>query len=173
MKERVSSIERWQLPIAAKHTEAFDMNLEDSIREVREKYQQLGRPLNELQRRHWAALEALRLGRGGMTIVSKALQISPNTIKRGIQEVRAGQGDSPTFAITRIRKPGGGRKSKSLPHDHSTPTESVPNTADPEPHRAASPAFHQCDSHSTPSAVDSAQSGLQPADEQKNQSAGP
>jgi len=106
------------------------MNQEDSIREVREKYQQLGRPLNELQRRHWAALEALQLGRGGMTIVSKALQISPNTIKRGIQEISAGQGDSRTFAITRIRKPGGGRKSNSLSHDHSTPTESVPSTAD-------------------------------------------
>lgn len=68
--------------------------------------------LNEFQRRHWAALEAIRLGRGGIAIVSKALRISPNTIKRGIQEIETGNADLYLHAKSRIRKPGGGRKSK-------------------------------------------------------------
>ena len=73
-------------------------------------------------------MEALRLGRGGLTVVSKALRISPNTIKRGIQEITAGQANLPTHMNARIRKPGGGRKSKkvSLPvHDRAS--EKGPN----------------------------------------------
>ena len=105
------------------------MNSEDSIRDVRVKYQQLGQVLNELQRRHWAAKEALQLGRGGIAIVSKALQISPNTIKRGIQEISAGQVDSQLRAITRIRKPGGGRKSKA-PSEGLSPESGVVHTDD-------------------------------------------
>lgn len=87
------------------------MNREDQILELQERYGQSGQTLNELQRRHWAAREAIRLGRGGITIVSQALRISPNTIKRGMQEIAAGLPD----VNSRIRKPGGGRKSKVQP----------------------------------------------------------
>lgn len=98
----------------------FDMKQEDSIREVRDRYQQLGWTLNELQRRHWAAREALQLGHGGIAIVSKALRIAPNTIKRGIQEISAGQADLLLRATTRVRKPGGGRKSKPSSESDAT-----------------------------------------------------
>jgi hypothetical protein len=87
------------------------MNRDDLIREIHEKYQQLDRTLNELQRRLWAATEAMNLGRGGITLVSEALRISRNTIKRGIREIAAGQADAFPHANARIRKPGGGRKS--------------------------------------------------------------
>lgn len=86
------------------------MDREAAIREIQEKFQVEGRTLNELQRRHWAAMEATKLGRGGITIVGKALQMSPNTIKRGIQEIAAGDMDS--HALARVRRSGGGRKSK-------------------------------------------------------------
>jgi hypothetical protein len=88
------------------------MTREDLIRDIQERYRQSGRTLNELQRRHWAAAEATKLGRGGITIVSKALRMSPNTIKRGMHEITDGEGDSFSRSITRIRKSGGGRKAK-------------------------------------------------------------
>ncbi|WP_092047000.1 hypothetical protein [Planctomicrobium piriforme] len=88
------------------------MNRDDAIREMEERYRQSGRALNELQRRHWAAKEAMTLGRGGITIVSQALRISPNTIRRGIAEIMDGQESVISTANTRIRKSGGGRKSK-------------------------------------------------------------
>ena len=88
------------------------MNQEDVIREICERYDQSGRALNERQRRLWAAEEAMKLGHGGIVIVSNALRISPNTIKKGIQEIAAGQADSALGAEGRIRKTGGGRKPK-------------------------------------------------------------
>ncbi|SFH55747.1 hypothetical protein SAMN05421753_101154 [Planctomicrobium piriforme] len=54
----------------------------------------------------------MTLGRGGITIVSQALRISPNTIRRGIAEIMDGQESVISTANTRIRKSGGGRKSK-------------------------------------------------------------
>ena len=95
------------------------MNREDVIREIQEKYRQSGRSLNEFQRRHWAAMEAMQLGRGGIATVSKAIRISPNTIKKGIKEIATGQADSISHANARVRKPGGGRKSKKTSLDRT------------------------------------------------------
>jgi len=89
------------------------MNREHLIRELQERYRQAGRALSEFQRRHWAAQEAIKLGRGGITLVSKALRISPNTIRRGIQEIESGQAESFLQENARIRRPGGGRKPKT------------------------------------------------------------
>jgi hypothetical protein len=95
------------------------MNREDLIRELQERYRQSGRTLNERQRRHWAAAEALKLGRGGITIVSKALRISPNTIRRGIREIVADRqaGGWSSDTTLQIRRPGGGRKPKKTSSD--------------------------------------------------------
>lgn len=137
------------------------MNREDVIREIQSRYRQssqsdqnvdqgnlTGLPrhleavahdkppvaaFNELQRRHWAAMEAIRLGRGGITLVSKALRISPNTIKKGIQEIATGQADSYLLTKSRIRKPGGGRKSKNASTERPTRTGSKKTCAYPEP----------------------------------------
>ena len=97
------------------------MNQEDMIRDIHERFRQSGQELNELQRRIWAAKEAIRIGSGGVTLVSKALRISPNTIKRGIQEIEAGQADLNSSSMPRIRKPGGGRKSKKDETNHPIP----------------------------------------------------
>jgi hypothetical protein len=67
--------------------------------------------MNEKLRRRWAACEALALGRGGLSAVSKATGISRTTIHRAIHEV---QHDLPEFVLElapeRVRRPGGGRQ---------------------------------------------------------------
>ena len=105
------------------------MNRDDLIREIQARYRESGASLNELQRRHWAAMEALKLGRGAITIVSKALRISPNTIKKGIQELATDQAGSFATENSRIRRPGGGRKSKHTQSDQFARTRSKKVTA--------------------------------------------
>ena len=60
---------------------------------------------NEKQRRQYLAIEALRIGYGGITTVSKDSGVSRVTITAGIKEIRAGISDE-----GRIRKKGAGRK---------------------------------------------------------------
>jgi hypothetical protein len=127
------------------------MNREDVIRDIRERYRQRGRSLNEFQRRHWAAREAMKIGWGGITLVSKALRVSPNTIKRGIQEIAAGHADSPSQANARIRKPGGGRKSKKDSRDRLPRTITNQDSAATEPECRAAEFFD--DDRRTPSKI--------------------
>jgi hypothetical protein len=62
--------------------------------------------LNERQRRLWAASEALCLGHGGVSLVSRVTGLSRTTINLGIGELESGS------ALTehRVRRKGGGRK---------------------------------------------------------------
>jgi len=90
------------------------MSREELIRGICERYDKCSQPLNERQRRLWAAEEAINLGRGGIALVSKALRISPNTIKKGMNEIATGETDSSSTAESRVRKKGGGRKRKGL-----------------------------------------------------------
>jgi hypothetical protein len=92
------------------------MTREDLIRELQERYRTSGRSFNEFERRHWAALEAMKIGWGGISLVATALHISPNSIRKGIQEIATGQADAYSSRENpRIRKPGGGRKPRSAP----------------------------------------------------------
>jgi hypothetical protein len=84
------------------------MNQAAVIRGIEQRYREISGPLNERQRRHWAAAEALQLGRGGITVVSRALHMSRNTIRKGILELETGQAN--VAPNSRIRRPGGGRK---------------------------------------------------------------
>jgi hypothetical protein len=84
-----------------------------TIDRVRRKYSPLRHALDERARRLWAATEALDLGWGGVTAVAEATGLSRTTIRAGIVEVRA-EASSPEKAApaaSRIRRPGGGRKS--------------------------------------------------------------
>ena len=54
----------------------------------------------------WAASEARVLGRGGIAAVSRASGISPNTIRKGMREIDAGE----RLEEGRVRRRGGGRK---------------------------------------------------------------
>lgn len=63
--------------------------------------------LSEKDQRRYAAVEALKLGHGGIVYVSKVLRCSRKTITRGIRELDDLPDDDDK---KRIRKPGGGRK---------------------------------------------------------------
>ena len=73
---------------------------------IREKYQMLAPELNERTLRLFAAAEAKYLGRGGITLVARAIEVSRDRISRGLQDLEAEKKLEPD----RIRRPGGGRK---------------------------------------------------------------
>jgi len=83
------------------------------VKVISEKYEKLrASGMNERLRRHWAACEALSLGRGGISAVSEATGISRTTIRRGMRELEE---DYPELLERlkqqgRVRKPGGGRR---------------------------------------------------------------
>jgi hypothetical protein len=70
--------------------------------------------LGEKDRRQYAALEALKLGRGGTTYICKVLGVDRGTVIQGRKEL---MGDSDTSPIPpgRQRRAGGGRKKKDKP----------------------------------------------------------
>lgn len=63
--------------------------------------------LNEQGRRLFAASEARVLGRGGVSLVEKAIGVARSTINRGMKELK----ESVPVA-KKQRRPGGGRKKK-------------------------------------------------------------
>jgi hypothetical protein len=81
-----------------------------AIERIRVKYLALSPLMDERLRRHWAATEAIELGRGGISTVSVATGLARNTIAAGVRELtEGGQKTNVTFS-TRLRRPGGGRK---------------------------------------------------------------
>jgi hypothetical protein len=62
--------------------------------------------LDERQRRLYAGLESLKVGRGGDQKLAELLQLDPRTVARGRQQLLAQE-----VEFERVRKPGGGRKS--------------------------------------------------------------
>jgi hypothetical protein len=63
--------------------------------------------LSEKDQRRFAALEAQRLGHGGIIYIARLFGISRSTIDRGILEIEQFPIDP---AAGRVRRPGGGRK---------------------------------------------------------------
>ncbi len=75
---------------------------------IRHKFVELAGSLDERARRHWAAVEARSLGRGGIAAVAEATGMSDRTIRTGIRELETG--DSPPPG--RQRRQGAGRPSR-------------------------------------------------------------
>lgn len=73
---------------------------------IREKYQLLSPELNERTLRLFAAVEAKCLGRGGISVVARAIEISRDRISRGLRDLQ----EEKRLEPERVRKPGGGRK---------------------------------------------------------------
>ena len=73
---------------------------------IKKRYDTLRPHLGERVMRLVAAAEALALGRGGITAVSKATGISRNVIARGIEVIHS----EPSLPKKRVRRKGGGRK---------------------------------------------------------------
>jgi hypothetical protein len=80
-------------------------------RAIDEKYSVLRDLLDERMRRLWAAAEARSLPYGGISVVASVTGLSRTTILAGIKELR----DKPSVRLlkkdSRVRRPGGGRKS--------------------------------------------------------------
>jgi Rhodopirellula transposase DDE domain len=73
---------------------------------IKQRYERVAPALNERTRRLVAASEAITLGRGGISAVSRATGLSRQVISQGIKEL---QDEEPTSS-GRIRRKGGGRK---------------------------------------------------------------
>jgi hypothetical protein len=92
----------------------------DQVRLIEAKFKALSPRLDEATLRLWAAAEARSIGRGGVSVVAKAVGLSRTTVYAGISEIEASmkrKGRSKTSAqtsgsrgTTRVRAPGGGRK---------------------------------------------------------------
>lgn len=76
--------------------------------------------LSEKDQRRFAALEATRLGFGGIEYIAKVLGCSRRTIERAAEEIQALPHDP---AAGRVRRPGGGRKKSR----HRPPTRRKPD----------------------------------------------
>ena len=70
--------------------------------------------LSEKDKRRYAAIEALKLGHGGMVYIAKLLGCDRNTVSEGIKELKKIPEDS--GYEHRIRRAGGGRKPYTEKH---------------------------------------------------------
>jgi len=66
--------------------------------------------LNERQWRIYLAVEAKKIGRGGISQVARDAQVTRGTIRKGIVEIESGQA---SVERQRVRRTGGGRKRRS------------------------------------------------------------
>ena len=79
-------------------------------RAARKRYRQIAPVLNEQSRRRFVALEAQRLGRGGVSMMARISGLARSTIYHGLSDIRNDVATAPG----RIRKEGSGRKKKVL-----------------------------------------------------------
>ncbi len=99
---------------------------------IKQRFERVAGELNERTRRLMAASEAMSLGWGGISAVSRATGLSRQAISQGIKELQEGGG----VGEGRIRRIGGGRKKtvnkdKSLQEDLERLVEPV-TRGDPE-----------------------------------------
>jgi hypothetical protein len=66
------------------------------------------RSLRENDRRRYAAVEAAKLGHGGVEYISRVLGVDPKTIRQGRRDLEG----LPEGPASRVRDPGGGRRRK-------------------------------------------------------------
>jgi hypothetical protein len=82
------------------------MGIPDAMRDqLAVKFGVLFPHLDERQRRLLMGAEARVLGHGGVRVVAQAAQVSETTVRKGVNELEAGEGP-----LGRVRRPGGGRK---------------------------------------------------------------
>src|SRR5438552_1045591 len=86
------------------------MILAGQARAARKRYREMTPVLNEQSRRRFVALEARALGRGGVSLMARISGLARSTIYHGLSDIR----DQTSVPSGRVRKPGGGRKKKSI-----------------------------------------------------------
>jgi hypothetical protein len=70
--------------------------------EIEQKMKQFSDWLSEKDRRRYAAIEALKLGHGGLEYIARLLGCDPKTIRQGMQDLDQSQDP----AAERVRKKG-------------------------------------------------------------------
>src|ERR1019366_35967 len=78
-----------------------------SLSDLKRKFRPAWPHLDERTRRIMAATEAVSLGYGGVSLVSRACGLSRKAIRKGIAEL----GSRAKPMVGRVRRPGAGRKS--------------------------------------------------------------
>lgn len=76
-------------------------------RSVEQQMQRYYRSLSEKDRRRYAGIEAVKLGRGGIRYIGELFKCDYRTIKSGMTELT----DESALQESRVRRAGGGRKS--------------------------------------------------------------
>ena len=78
--------------------------------------------LRENDRRRYAAVEAAKLGHGGVEYIAKVLGVDPKTIRHGQRDLE----DLPAEPAPQVRQPGGGGDGGSIktPRSPTTSTRS-------------------------------------------------
>ena len=64
------------------------MNSNNYNPEMEESMRLFADTLNERDLRHYAAVEALKLGHGGISYLSNLFKIDPKTISKGLKEIK-------------------------------------------------------------------------------------
>jgi transposase len=84
----------------------------EAVHRIESKFRALQALMDERVRRQWAATEAKAYGWGGIRAVAEATGLSPTTIRKGLAELRMRARRPRDPLPARIRRVGGGRKSK-------------------------------------------------------------
>lgn len=82
------------------------MTIQSYPLEVEEQMKRFYQSLSEKERRRYAAIEAVKLGHGGISYICKVLECNYRTVIHGMEELK----DPETFEQEGIRQSGGGRK---------------------------------------------------------------
>ena len=91
-----------------------DSSLKPYSSEIEQAMKKLYESLSEKDKRRYAAVEALKLGHGGVIYLANVFECHRTTISRGIRELKDLSEES--LDKQRIRKAGGGRKSYEETH---------------------------------------------------------
>jgi hypothetical protein len=83
--------------------------MDESEAAIQNRHEALKPVLDEQGRRRFAAAEAMALGHGGVTLLSRITGLARRTIYRGIADIENGYSAGPG----RVRQPGGGRRKKT------------------------------------------------------------
>ena len=86
------------------------MQDETMLRVIESKYRSLSVLMDERMRRQWAAAESRAYGWGGVRAVSAVVGMSPNTIRKGLEELAARDEDPDAPVDSALRRTGAGRK---------------------------------------------------------------
>jgi hypothetical protein len=74
--------------------------------EIEAKMQRFFRWLSEKDQRRYAAVEAAKLGHGGIEYISRVFACDPKTIRQGLRDLE----EAEDAAVGRIRRKGGGAR---------------------------------------------------------------